>query len=171
MTDNSPDSTYSGDNNPIEITASLAESKGYTCTRQDENNLNISVMIKGKELIIDLVWQEEFAALVLSGFIPLEIDDNTYEATVKILETINKNIWLGHFDLSGYNNIKYPTFRHTLLCGMLPAAISISTISDIIDISISECERFYDTFKQAKEGDVRLHDSLDAIVFETIGEA
>jgi hypothetical protein len=88
---------------------------------------------------------------------------------IEALEKINKNMWLGHFDLS--NKDKYPTFRHTLLLRMIPTGIAVDLIADVFEIALAECDRFHTTFQLAKEGDMRLHDDLDAVVFETVGEA
>ncbi|HCS22898.1 MAG TPA: hypothetical protein DIW20_04035, partial [Rhodospirillaceae bacterium] len=100
---------------------------------------------------------------------PVEIAEEQYEMACRTLEQINENIWLGHFDLS--NKGTYPTFRHTLLLRMIPSGIAIDTIHDVVDIAMSECNRFYTTFQLVQSGDVRLQDNLSAAVFDTVGEA
>jgi hypothetical protein len=155
--------------NPLDLVEELAEHKGWTFTRIDDEGMNMVITGQKAKYDVAMEWQEEFSSLLIACSLPLPIDAAHYEMTVQALEKINKNIWLGHFDLS--NQDKFPTFRHTLLLRMIPAAIAVELIEDVFDIVIAECNRFYSTFERAKEGDIRLHDDLTAAVFETVGEA
>lgn len=156
---------------PLEMIIDLAESKGFACQRNDDESVDITVTGKHADLTLSMAWQEDYAALLVACYVPVEVTDATREATVKALDTINQNVWLGHFDLSGDGDMLCPTFRYTLLMNMVPAHVSMHLIADVVDVAIAECERFYPTFQQAQEGDIRLYDGLSAIVFETVGEA
>ena len=157
------------DGNPINMVEYLIESKGWKFSRHDDET--ISIILPGQKASFDvsMEWQEEFSALLFACSIPLEIADANYDMAAKALEQINQHLWLGHFDLSEKN--KAPIFRHTLLLRMIPAGIAVDIISDVFDIAVAECNRFYTTFQLAQAGDIRLHDDLKAAVFETIGEA
>ncbi|MCK4945861.1 MAG: YbjN domain-containing protein [Alphaproteobacteria bacterium] len=157
------------DGNPINMVEYLIESKGWKFSRHDEEA--ISIVIPGQKASFDvsIEWQEEFSALLFACSIPLEIADANYDMAAKALEQINQNLWLGHFDLS--DKKKFPTFRHTLLLRMIPAGIAVDIVADVFDVAVAECNRFYTTFQLAQAGDIRLHDDLNAAVFETIGEA
>ncbi|HRI75610.1 MAG TPA: YbjN domain-containing protein [Alphaproteobacteria bacterium] len=157
------------DNNPLDMVEELARSKGWNFTRTDEDFFVMTVPGQHGPLEIWLEWQDEFSALLLSCSMPVEIAEEQYEMACRTLEQINENIWLGHFDLS--NKGTYPTFRHTLLLRMIPSGIAIDTIHDVVDIAMSECNRFYTTFQLVQSGDVRLQDNLSAAVFDTVGEA
>jgi hypothetical protein len=65
----------------------------------------------------------------------------------------------------------FPTFRHTLLCRMVPFAVVLDLAADAIDIAVAECNRFHTTFQLLQAGDVQLQDNITAMVFETVGEA
>ncbi|MCE9507534.1 MAG: YbjN domain-containing protein [Alphaproteobacteria bacterium] len=158
-----------GDNNPLDLVEELAESKGWSFSRYDDTAINITLPGRKAKLDVSMEWQEEFSALLVACSIPLEIGPKNQGIAIEALEKINKNMWLGHFDLS--NKDKYPTFRHTLLLRMIPAGIAVDIIADVFEIALAECDRFYATFHMAQKGDMRLHDDLDAVVFETVGEA
>ena len=158
-----------GDNNPLDMVEELAEAKGWVFSRYDDTTINLTLPGQKTKLDVGMEWQEEFSALLIACSIPLEISGKNHEMAVHSLEKINQNLWLGHFDLS--NKDRYPTFRHTLLLRMIPSGIAVDLVADIFEIALAECNRFYTTFLLAKEGDIRLHDDLDAAVFETIGEA
>lgn len=157
------------DNNPIDMVEELAEAKDWVFTRLDDTGINITLPGQKAQFEVSMEWQEEFSALLIACSLPLEIKPAHLEMAAQALEQINQNMWLGHFDLS--NKGKHPTFRHTLLLRMIPTGIAVDLIADVFDIAIAECNRFYTTFQLAQAGDVRLHDDLNAAVFETIGEA
>lgn len=157
------------DNNPMDMIEELATSKGWAFKRIEDDVLNIELPGQRSKFDVSMEWQEEFSALLIACSIPLAITDAHYEIAVQALEKINQNLWLGHFDLS--NKGKFPTFRHTLMLRMIPTGVAVDILADIFEIAMAECNRFYTTFRLAHEGDVRLHDDLNAAVFETVGEA
>jgi hypothetical protein len=160
---------HNDDANPLNMVEDLAHSKGWKFTRHDDDLMTIMVPGQKVEYEVCLEWQDEFSSLLFACSLPLEIAEAHYEIAARTLEQINQNLWMGHFDLSNQNI--YPTYRHTLLCRMLPVGISIDMIADVFDIAVAECNRFYTTFQLVQAGDVRLQDNLHAAVFETIGEA
>lgn len=157
------------DSNPLDMVEDLAQEKGWRFMRAEENFLTISAKGTKGDFEICLEWQEEFSALLMACSVPVEISDAHYEAAVRTLESINQNMWLGHFDLS--NKGRFPTFRHTLLFRMIPAGIAIDIINDALDIAVCECTRFHSTFQMLHTGDVQLQDNLQAIIFQPVGEA
>jgi len=157
------------DNNPMDMVEDLATAKGWAFSRPDDVLLSLTLPGQKTQLDVHMEWQEEFSALLIACSLPMEISEARYEMAAQALEKINQNLWLGHFDLS--NRGKYPTFRHTLLLRMIPTGMAVDIIADVFEIAMAECNRFYTTFQLAQAGDVRLHDDLDAAVFETIGEA
>ncbi len=156
-------------NNPVDMVEELAETKGWDFIRHDDCTLDMSLPGQVANISVCLEWQDEFSALLISCSLPIEIPAGSYEMAAVALEKINQNMWLGHFDLA--NQSMFPTFRHTLLLRMIPSGIAIDLVADVLDIAVAECNRFHSTFRLAAAGDVRLHDDLNAAVFETIGEA
>ena len=64
-------------------------------------------------------------------------------AVYELLALANEKLWLGHFDLSAEDNS--PAFRHAVLLRGISAA-SAEQVEDLVDIALSECERFYPAF-------------------------
>ena len=85
---------------------------------------------------------------------------------LKIL--LNEKLWLGHFDLSSEDGM--PMFRHTLLLrGAGPA--SVEQLEDLVDISVSESDRYYPAFQFVIWGGKTPKEALDAALIEVVGEA
>lgn len=157
------------DNNPLDLVEDLAHTKGWKLVERDNDFMSIIVTGQKSEYEVIMEWQEEFSAVLFSCAIPLPIGDQQYETATRTIEQINQNLWMGHYDLSTKG--ASPTFRHTLLFRMIPSGIAVDIVQDVIDIAISESDRFFTTFQLVQTGDVRLHDNMSAAVFETVGEA
>lgn len=157
------------DNNPLDMVEELLQSKGWNFSRTDDDFLVINVQGQKVDYEVCMEWQEEFSALLFACSLPIEIVEANYEIAARTIEQINQNMWLGHFDLS--NKGCYPVFRHTLLFRMIPTGIAVDLVNDVMEIALAECDRFYTTFQLVQAGDVRLHDNLQAAIFETLGEA
>ncbi len=157
------------DNNPLDLVEELAEQKGWTVVRSDEDLIVLSVQGLKMKYEICMEWQEEFSALLFACSLPIEIATANFEIACQSIEQINQNLWLGHFDLSNKNT--HPTFRQTLLFRMIPSGIALDIIQDTVEIAVAEANRFFTTFQCIQAGDVRMQDNLSAAVFETVGEA
>lgn len=159
----------SNDNNPLDMIEEVVQARGWTFERSDNDFMYVDLPGLKESYEVCLEWQEEFSSLLLACSIPVEIDAAHYEMAVKTMEQINQNLWLGHFDLS--NKGKFPTLRHTFLFRMIPTGLAVDIVSDVLELAIAECNRFYTTFQMIQAGDVGLQDNLHAAVFETVGEA
>lgn len=156
-------------NNPLDMIEELIEARGWSFERTDDDFIMVSLPGHKVSYEICMEWQEEFSSLLFACSLPLEISEANYESATRVIEQINQNLWLGHFDLS--NKGKIPTFRHTFLFRMIPSGLAVDIVNDVLELALAECNRFYTTFQMIQAGDVRLQDNLHAAVFETVGEA
>jgi hypothetical protein len=89
-------------------------------------------------------------------------------AVYELLALVNEKLWLGHFDVASDDNA--PAFRHAvLLRGALGA--SVEQIEDLVDIALSECERFYPAFQLVLWGGKSAEDAITAAMIDPVGEA
>ncbi len=63
-----------------------------------------------------------------------------------------------------------PMFRHAVLLRGLDGA-SMEQIEDLVDIALSECERFYPAFQFVIWGGKSAQDAISAALLDTVGEA
>ena len=86
----------------------------------------------------------------------------------ELLALVNEKLWLGHFDVASDDNS--PAFRHAvLLRGALGA--SVEQIEDLVDIALSECERFYPAFQLVVWGGKTADEAITAAMIDPVGEA
>ena len=81
---------------------------------------------------------------------------------------VNERLWLGHFGLWTEEGV--PMFRHAVLLRGLGGA-SMEQIEDLVDIALSECERFYPAFQFVIWGGKSAPDAISAALLDTVGEA
>ena len=89
-------------------------------------------------------------------------------AVYALLAMANEKLWLGHFDL--WSDEGLPVFRHAVLFREGIGA-SAELIEDLVDIAVSECERFYPAFQFVIWGGKSATEAITAALLETEGEA
>ena len=61
-------------------------------------------------------------------------------ALYELLALANERLWIGHFGMDSDDGM--PVFRHAVLLRGAPGA-SAESLEDMVDIAITECERFF----------------------------
>ena len=89
-------------------------------------------------------------------------------AVYELLALANEKLWLGHFDLSTDDNS--PAFRHAVLLRGVAAA-SAEQVEDLVDIALSECERFYPAFQFVVWGGKSPAQAIVSAMIDPVGEA
>ena len=77
----------------------------------------------------------------------------------------------GHFDLARGRHVAR-SFRYAILCcaGSV-SGVASEQVEDIVDIAISECERFYPAFQLVVWGGKTPAEAMATAMIEPIGEA
>jgi hypothetical protein len=86
----------------------------------------------------------------------------------ELLALANERLWLGHFDLAAGDTS--PAFRYAILLRGIGTA-SAEQVEDLVDIAVSECERFYPAFQLLIWGGKSPSDAMEAAMIEPVGEA
>lgn len=158
------------DNNPLEMIAEDLENRKWLVMRDGDDVLDFEARGKhGHSYNGCFEWQEEFSALLLSIAVKTPVNATFMTHAREVLQQMNDNLWLGHFDLT--TDGIYPTFRYTFMLRGIPPHAAAEMAFDVVDIAVAECDRFHDTFAMLSRGDVNTQNSLAAAVLETVGEA
>jgi hypothetical protein len=86
----------------------------------------------------------------------------------ELLALANERLWLGHFDLAAGE--ASPAFRYAVLLRGIGMA-SAEQVEDLVDIALSECERFYPAFQLVIWGGKPAEEAMTTAMIEPIGEA
>jgi hypothetical protein len=127
-----------------------------------------------EEIVIANDWahdrasEEELCALHFSCGFDMKVSKGRRSAVYELLALANEKLWLGHFDLSAEENS--PAFRHAVLLRGISAA-SAEQVEDLVDIALSECERFYPAFQFVVWGGKSPSQAIASAMIDPVGEA
>ena len=159
---------YEGDfEHPLGLVEASVSARGWSVERTGTDELVAEVKGTWSEYQILFSWRDDLAALhVTCAFdarMPADRKGDIYE----LLALVNDRLWVGHFDVSGPENL--PAFRHALL--LRGGALSTEQLEDLVDIAVGEVDRFYPAFHYVVWGDRTPADALAATMMVPAGEA
>jgi hypothetical protein len=154
--------------NPIDLVEEIIAANDWAHDRTSDEELVAEIAGRWCDYRLYFVWQEDLSALHFSCSFDLKVGKSRRRAIYELLALSNEKLWLGHFDLSAEDNC--PAFRHAVLLRGALAATS-EQIEDLVDIALSECERFYPAFQLVLWGGKTPDDALAAAMIDPIGEA
>ena len=154
--------------NPLELLIEIVGANDWTYERSGSDELADEINGRWCNYRLFFIWQAEIGALHFSCVFETRIHQESFKPIYALLAAINEKLWLGHFDLSSEDGM--PMFRHTLLLrGAGPA--SVEQLEDLVDISVSESDRYYPAFQFVIWGGKTPKEALDAALIEVVGEA
>jgi hypothetical protein len=154
--------------NLLDLVEELVSANDWTFQRANAEELVAAVSGNWCDYRLYFGWVEEVGAMQFSVLYDMRVPQPGRAAVYPLLALINERLLVGHFDLAGETGS--PTFRHAMLLrGALQA--SVEQLEDLVDIAISECERFFPAFQLVLWGGKSAHEALEAALLETVGEA
>jgi hypothetical protein len=153
--------------NPLDLAEQILTERDWVYDRPEQQELYADFGGAWCNYRIALNWHEAFGALTLSCEIDNKIPARVMAKLYPLLAKINQKLWLGHFDMvEEANRVE---FRYSML--VKNAHVSLEQVEDLLDIAVTECERFYPAFQSLIWGDKSADDVLDMVLLETQGEA
>lgn len=132
--------------NPLDFIEDIMIGRDWTFERMDEDRLIVQVTGKFGTYDMAFNWQDDVKALKFSAMMDLSMHVTKMDEAHKAINTINSNLWLGHFDLQTDRGAYLPTFRYTSLLRGMTEGSGATHLEDMIQIGLAECERYYMTF-------------------------
>lgn len=153
--------------NPLDMVESIVSEHEWPFDRPSDQDLSVTVAGSWCDYHLGFTWATDLAALQVSCTFDLKVPSRRKPDVQSLLAMVNERMWCGHFDLWSEEGL--PMFRHVLLlrgCG--PTS---GQVEDLIEVAITECERFYPAFQFLIWGGKRPDEALAAAILETVGEA
>ena len=154
--------------NPIDLVEEIVIANDWAHDRASEEELVVEISGRWCDYRLYFVWQEELCALHFSCGFDMKVPRGRRSAVYELLALANEKLWLGHFDLSAEENS--PAFRHAVLLRGVSAA-SAEQVEDLVDIALSECERFYPAFQFVVWGGKSPAQAIASAMIDPVGEA
>ena len=154
--------------NPIDIVEEIVLANEWPHDRASDEEMVVEISGRWCDYRLFFVWQEEISAMHFSCSFDMKVPKGRRAAVYELLATVNEKMWLGHFDVCSDSNL--PMFRHAILLrGALGA--SVEQLEDLVDMALTECERFYPAFQLVIWGGKTPDEAVTAAMIEPMGEA
>ncbi|MDD3182689.1 MAG: YbjN domain-containing protein [Alphaproteobacteria bacterium] len=154
--------------NPLDIVEEIVAANEWLFDRSNEDELVVELAGRWCHYRMYFVWQREVGALQFSCQFDMRVPEGKRCDVNDLLSLLNNRLWLGHFDLDLQNNS--PLFRYTVLArsDRLPG---VEVFEDLVEIALTECERFYPAFQFVVWGGKSPTEALTAAMIDTAGQA
>jgi len=154
--------------NPLDILEEIVTANEWLFDRTNDDELIVELAGRWCHYRMFFVWQREIGALQFSCQFDMRVPDGKRSDVHDLLAMLNNRLWLGHFDLELQQNT--PLFRYTILArnDRLPG---VEVLEDLVEIALTECERFYPAFQFVIWGGKRPAEAMAASMIDTAGQA
>jgi hypothetical protein len=154
--------------NPIDLVEEIVQANEWAHDRASDEEMVVEIGGRWCDYRLLFIWQREVSALHFSCGFEMKVPKPRRAAVFELLAVVNERLWLGHFDLGPRDHS--PAFRQgVLLRGAIGACVE--QIEDLVDIAVSECERFYPAFQLVVWGGKAAEEALAAAMIDPLGEA
>lgn len=154
--------------NPLDIMEEIVTANEWPFERSSEEEMVVEIAGRWCAYRLYFVWQEEVSAMQFSCQFDMKVPPPRRPAVNELLCEVNAKMWLGHFDVCTDEHT--PMFRQTTLLRGARAA-SVEQLEDLVDIALSECERYYPAFQFVIWGGKTAREAVAAAILDTVGEA
>ncbi|CAK0763738.1 YbjN domain-containing protein [uncultured Gammaproteobacteria bacterium] len=154
--------------NPLDVIEEIVLANEWPFERASETELVVEISGRWSDYRLFFLWQDEMCAMQFSCQLDMKVQRNRRPAVFELLAEINSKMWLGHFDLCPDEHT--PMFRHTTLLRGSHGA-SVEQLEDMVEIALSECERFYPAFQLVIWSGKSAAEAVSASMLDTVGEA
>jgi hypothetical protein len=158
----------SGSKNPLDVMEQIVAANEWLFDRRSDSEMAAEAPGKWCDYGLYFAWSPEIAAMHFTCTFDLKVPQAKRAALYELFTRANEKLWIGHFGLDSEEGM--PLFRHSVLLRGAPGA-SAESLEDMVDIAITECERFFPAFQFVLWGGKTPKDAMDAAMLECAGEA
>lgn len=163
---------YDDVSNPLDGIEEIMVNNDWIFDRMSYDEMTVHISGKHGTYKMVFVWQEEFSALQFCCAPDLSISPLKTLESLRIINDINADLWLGHFDFrpeSEGSSSLTPCFRHTSLFRGMTGGSGVAHMEDLIDIALHECERYYMTFSLLSQSKLTCPKDLSLALMDVAG--
>ena len=154
--------------NPLDIVEQIVTANDWVFDRRTDEEMAAEAPGQWCDYGLYFNWSHEISAMHFTCTFDLKVPEKRRAALYELLALANERLWIGHFGMNCDDGM--PVFRHSVLLRGAPGA-SAESLEDMVDIAITECERFFPAFQFVLWGGKTPEEALAAAMLECVGEA
>jgi len=155
--------------NPLDVLEQIVAANEWAFERRSDGEMAVEAPGKWCDYSLFFSWSSEISAMHFSCAFDLKVPTGAKrERLYELLAMANEKLWIGHFGLESEEGV--PVFRHSVLLRGAPGA-SAESLEDMVDIALTECERFFPAFQFVLWGGKAPAEALQAAMLDCAGEA
>jgi hypothetical protein len=154
--------------NPLDIVEQVIAANDWAFDRRSDSEIAAEAPGRWCDYGLYFSWSHEISVMHFSCAFDLKAPERRRRALYELLARANEKLWIGHFGMDQDDGM--PVFRHSVLLRGATAA-SAESVEDMVDIAVTECERFFPAFQFVLWGGKSPDDALAAAMLECVGEA
>ena len=153
---------------PLDVVERLAAHRDWTFDRAEVDEMSVAVSGRWTEYHVAFTWIEDVEALHIACAFDLKVPERRRAEILQLVSLVNEQLWVGHFDLWRSDDVVM--FRHALILagGAEPTRGQCEVL---LKTAVEACERYFQAFQFVIWAGRSARESLDAVLFETEGEA
>ena len=153
---------------PVDVVERLATLNEWAFDRQDVDEIAILVSGVWARYEVAITWIPEVESLHFSCAFDLKTPERKRAAIGELVQLINAQMWLGHFDLWTQENIVMFRHAHSLAGG---ARATDSQCRSLVEAALKACETYFQSFQFVLWAGRSPREAMDFAMFETVGTA
>jgi hypothetical protein len=154
--------------NPLDILEQIIAANEWAFERRSDGEMAAEAPGKWCDYGLHFSWSHEISAMAFTCAFDMKVPAERREKLYELLALANDRLWIGHFGIEAEDGV--PVFRHSVLLRGASGA-SAESLEDMVDIAITECERFFPAFQFVLWGGKAPADALAASMLDCVGEA
>ncbi len=154
--------------NPLDVMEQIVGGYEWAFDRRTDTEMAAEAPGKWCDYGLYFSWSREISAMHFTCAFDLKVPSTQRRALFELLALANERLWIGHFGMDPEDGM--PLFRHAVLLRGAAGA-SVESLEDMVDIAITECERFYPAFQFVLWGGKSPAEALECAMLECAGEA
>lgn len=154
--------------NPLDTIEQIIGANGWSFDRRGECEVTAEVSGQWSDYTLYFNWSAEMSAMHFTCAFNFKVPARRRAVFHELLALANERLWIGHFGIGTEDSI--PAFHQSVLLRGTAGA-SQESLEDMLDIALTECERFYPAFQFAVSAGKPAAESLAAALLECAGEA
>lgn len=153
---------------PVDIIEQIAGINDWSFEREDTDEISISVRGGWSDYHVSFNWMEDLESLHIAAAFDLKVPDPRRPEVRQLINLINEQLWIGHFDMWNHEGVILFRNSHLLSGG---AEVSPQQCEALLRSATESCDLYYQAFQFVVWAGKSASEALSSVMFETVGEA